>query len=220
MCPPSSSSLSRRGLLTAAALGAAGRGAATTTGETTGTNSGSVPELRWSVRDDEAELVYPPTVDGGLAHAVVRYPTSSGFEEHSEGAEMHAFDVDSGETKWTKALGGFGAFHEQGGGRVYAVGTVRDDDQTTATLYALDAADGTEQWTFETGAWVRSSPVVVDETVYVTSQDNNLYALAAATGEERWAYEIGAPLVGSPAVADGTVYLGTADNALAALREA
>jgi len=187
MCPPSSSSLSRRGLLTAAALGAAGRGAATTTGETTGTNSGSVPELRWSVNEENAELVYPPTVDGGLAHAVVRYPTSSGFEEQSEGAEMHAFDVDSGETKWTKALGGVGAFHERGGGRVYAVGTVRDDDQTTATLYALDADSGSVEWV-KTAERFESVPTFVDGTVYVV-RDRALVAYDAATGEEQWTFD-------------------------------
>jgi len=44
-------------------------------------------------------------------------------------------------------------------------------------MYALDAVDGTEQWTYESVAQVFSSPAVVDGTVYVGSNDHNVYAL-------------------------------------------
>jgi outer membrane protein assembly factor BamB len=44
-------------------------------------------------------------------------------------------------------------------------------------VYALSADDGTEQWSFQTGNKVRTSPAVVDGTVYVGSLDNNVYAL-------------------------------------------
>ncbi|WP_327051259.1 outer membrane protein assembly factor BamB family protein [Halomicrococcus gelatinilyticus] len=211
MCPPSSGSLSRRGLLTAAALGAAGRGAATTTSETTTTTGGSAPETRWSVNEENAELVYPPTVDGGLAHAVVRFQTDGGFENRSEGAEMRAFDLDSGETKWKKALGGFGAFHERGGDRVYAVGTVRDDDQTTATLYALDADSGSVEWV-KSAERFAGVPTFVDGTLYV-ARSRALVAYDAATGEELWTFDgpagVRASNMGSPLVyTDRAVFVG------------
>ena len=44
-------------------------------------------------------------------------------------------------------------------------------------VYALAASDGSEQWSFETGDYVTSSPTVVDGTVFVGSYDNNVYAL-------------------------------------------
>lgn len=40
---------------------------------------------------------------------------------------------------------------------------------------------GAEQWRFETGSYVKSSPTVADGTVYVGSGDRNLYAVDAAT---------------------------------------
>ena len=213
MCPPSSGSLSRRGLLTAAALGAAGRGAAATTSETTGTGGGSSPETRWAFHDDEVEFVYPPTLDGGLAHAVVRSPTGDGFEERTEGAELRAFRVDSGETKWTKAIGGFGAFHERGDGRVYVVGTVRSDDQTISTLYALDADSGETKWTKETtDRPFESVPTFVDGTLYVARNDA-LVAYDASTGEEQWTFDepagVRTPNLGSSLVyTDEAVFVG------------
>jgi outer membrane protein assembly factor BamB len=44
-------------------------------------------------------------------------------------------------------------------------------------IYGYDTADGSERWQFETGDDVRSSPAVVDGTLYVGSDDGNLYAL-------------------------------------------
>lgn len=43
---------------------------------------------------------------------------------------------------------------------------------------------GTEEWSFENGGLVDSSPTVVDGTVYVGSTDGTLYAVAATSGEE------------------------------------
>jgi glucose dehydrogenase len=48
-------------------------------------------------------------------------------------------------------------------------------------LYALDAANGAQRWTFETAGPVHSSPAVVDGTVYVGSEDNHVYALGTET---------------------------------------
>jgi len=50
------------------------------------------------------------------------------------------------------------------------------------SVYALDAADGSQQWSFATGDRVRSSPTVVGGTVYVGSNDNSVYAIEASSG--------------------------------------
>ena len=71
---------------------------------------------------------------------------------------------------------------------------------------------GTQQWAFETGADVHSSPTVVDGTVFVGSDDCNLYAVDAATGDEEWAFETGDYVRSSPTVVDGTVFVGSYDN--------
>ncbi|ERG88117.1 MAG: hypothetical protein J07HX5_00260 [halophilic archaeon J07HX5] len=44
-------------------------------------------------------------------------------------------------------------------------------------------ADGIEQWRFQVGDPVGSSPAVVDDTVYIGSRDGNVYALSNVDGE-------------------------------------
>lgn len=72
-------------------------------------------------------------------------------------------------------------------------------------------------WAVETGGTVRSSPAVVEETVYIGSNDGRLYALDMSTGEEEWTFETDGPVVSSPAVVDGTVYIGSTDHTVYAL---
>jgi outer membrane protein assembly factor BamB len=73
-------------------------------------------------------------------------------------------------------------------------------------------------WSFKpNGFEVRSSPAVVDGTVYIGHGDHNLYALDAASGTVRWAFATGDHVVSSPAVADGTVVVGSDDGTLYAV---
>lgn len=90
---------------------------------------------------------------------------------------------------------------------VYVGTSVLEGD---GTLYALDAATGTERWRFATGERI-GSPAVADGAVYVGGKDGNLYALDGATGTERWRLYIGDYIViSSPPVVDGIVYVGSA----------
>ena len=50
---------------------------------------------------------------------------------------------------------------------------------TTSSVAAQSSDGGDEQWNFETGDSVYSSPTVVDGTVYVGSNDGHLYAIDA-----------------------------------------
>ena len=82
------------------------------------------------------------------------------------------------------------------------------------------AAPGDQQWVFETGAWVSSSPAVADGIVYVGSGDNSVYALNIDSGEEIWTYNTDREVYSSPAVGDdGTVYVGSRDGSVYALIE-
>jgi hypothetical protein len=53
------------------------------------------------------------------------------------------------------------------------------DGNYDGNLYAVAADTGSEEWAFETGGRVSSSPTVVDGTVFVGSGDDNLYAVDA-----------------------------------------
>jgi len=68
------------------------------------------------------------------------------------------------------------------------------------------------QWTYTTGGWVESSPVVADGIVFVGSNDGNVYALNQHTGAKVWNYTTGSPVYSSPAVAYGKVYVASFDH--------
>ena len=88
-------------------------------------------------------------------------------------------------------------------------------------VYAVHPDDGMVQWSFTTGAKVRSRPAIgSDGTIYITAQDNKLYALNP-DGTEKWNYETEASIFnGSPAIgADGTIYFGSDDFKLYAMND-
>ncbi|MET7640446.1 PQQ-binding-like beta-propeller repeat protein [Streptomyces sp. NPDC005438] len=113
--------------------------------------------------------------------------------------EVHALDVGSGrrqfktrEVAWSMAVSG---------GRVHA--------SDGPSLYALDAADGSERWRLATEGWVYS--LRVDRGTVVTgTRGGGVQSWEAANGEKLW--ELGGaqadfetPEAG-PSIHDGTVY--------------
>ena len=89
-------------------------------------------------------------------------------------------------------------------------------------VYRVALADGTEEWSFETGHLVMSGPAVepATGTVYVGSHDNRLYALDIETGERRWAFRGGARFMGCPTVTRDHVVAGCDDGNCYALAKA
>ncbi|WP_336329992.1 outer membrane protein assembly factor BamB family protein [Haloarcula sp. CGMCC 1.2071] len=79
------------------------------------------------------------------------------------------------------------------------------------------SSPGNPKWVFETGGDVKSSPTVVDGTVYVGSHDNKLYAVDSVEGGKKWSFKTGGEILSSPMVSDGTVYIGSGDNNLYAV---
>ncbi len=65
-------------------------------------------------------------------------------------------------------------------------------------------------WKTPMGAIGYSSPVVVNNLVYIGSDDGFLYALNATTGAVVWKYYVASPT--SPAEANGIVYIGSQDH--------
>jgi len=84
-------------------------------------------------------------------------------------------------------------------------------------LYAINP-DGSQKWSFTTGAPIRSSPAIgTDGTIYVGSDDQKLYAINP-DGSRKWAGMTGALVESSPAIgADGTIYVGSFGNNLYAI---
>ena len=78
-------------------------------------------------------------------------------------------------------------------------------------------ADQSLLWRYPTGGWVVNAPAVVDDVVYVGSDDHHVYALEAESGELLWRFETADVIRSTPTVVDGVVYSGSNDNHLYAL---
>jgi len=85
-------------------------------------------------------------------------------------------------------------------------------------VYAINSGDGSQKWSFATGALVQSSPAIgADGTVFIGSYDNNIYALNP-DGSMKWSFNTGDGVYSSPAIgADGTIYVGSRGGRVYAL---
>ncbi|MEJ7838370.1 MAG: PQQ-binding-like beta-propeller repeat protein [Thermomicrobiales bacterium] len=97
------------------------------------------------------------------------------------------------------------------GGQIYSSPIVADSRLFVASksgiLFALDAATGAELWQFQLSDYVvRSTPAVVDSTLYIGA-GFNLFAIDAATGQERWRFPMRYAGQSSPVVVGNGVLL-------------
>ena len=81
-------------------------------------------------------------------------------------------------------------------------------------LVELIDATGKRNWSFPTKGRIDSSPVIVDNRVFVGSADGRIYGLDLKTGEKVWSYDGGAAFSASPAVAGGRLVIGNEEGVL------
>lgn len=127
-----------------------------------------------------------------------------GDESHTESdGGVFSLDIETGEHQWSS--GSTSGFSGHSGlaiaDAIYfgwgndAIGNGRGE------TYAIEF-DGTERWTQETGS-VYDAPIVVDDVVYVGSDDGTVRALDSTSGAEHWRTPIeGAANVNLLAVSD------------------
>jgi outer membrane protein assembly factor BamB len=58
------------------------------------------------------------------------------------------------------------------------------------TVFAVDAVEGSTQWTFEAGGAIRGTPVVSGDTLMVMIDGGTVYALNIADGAKKWEHVI------------------------------
>ena len=88
-------------------------------------------------------------------------------------------------------------------------------------VYAMDAATGKPApgWEpYAAGSRIWGTPLVVGDTIYITTLGHQLVALDAATGKPRWMFDKpkGA-LAGTPVLDNGVIYVGSFDKYLYAV---
>lgn len=117
---------------------------------------------------------------------------------------LYSLNPANGNSNWTFA----GATNRYIGSPLIAVGNIYAPNSDNR-LYALDA-NGELQWTFASKQPLWSQPILVDETLVISSMDHNVYGLDPETGEEIWKLEAGGAMVSSPTPGeDGMIYVGT-----------
>jgi outer membrane protein assembly factor BamB len=134
------------------------------------------------------------------------------------GGYMNAVVARNGRLKWQsgslgQGFGTSGAFYSTPAvafGRVYA-------GNNDTRVYSFDRRDGTIAWSYSTGGYVYSGPVVASTrhtrpTVYIGSFDGNVYALSARSGEPRWIRSAGGSVIGSLTAVGDIVYAAEFDD--------
>ncbi|MCM3664939.1 carboxypeptidase regulatory-like domain-containing protein [Mesobacillus subterraneus] len=130
----------------------------------------------------------------------------------TDNAKLNALNAETGEKKWSVALGAPTYFGPSAGDGMLFIGSY--DNQK---LRALRIEDGSEVWNKTlVNEGVASKPVYDNGTLYLAGTNFNtgggtLYALDAKTGEEIWNAEgIGDTQAGSPIVYENIVVIGSA----------
>jgi|GEM_PF-1430467 outer membrane protein assembly factor BamB len=129
-------------------------------------------------------------------------PVVAGDTVYAGGNALQAFDVASGETRWSADYG------------VTAPATVTDEGVVVGagtSVRVFDRTDGTERWSNEVETYghqespaITNPPAVTDDTVYAVA-DRGLTALSLTGSQHRYTVEMG--IEGTPVVADGFIYL-------------
>jgi outer membrane protein assembly factor BamB len=146
------------------------------------------------------------SVKGGLAWSerMVFFGAYSG--------RVYALEALTGRDVWTVDTSGALSL---GGGNFYTTPAVAFGrvylGSTDGAVYSFAERNGELAWRTGTGAYVYSSPAVVDTpglgpTVYIGSYDGNLYAFDARSGAVRWRHHDGYRISGSVTYVDGVVY--------------
>lgn len=76
-------------------------------------------------------------------------------------------------------------------------------------LHCIDRKTGENIWKARVRSEVNSSPVIVDERIFVGCNDGFLYEFAIADGKQLNKFQVGRPVTASPAVGNGCLVIGS-----------
>jgi outer membrane protein assembly factor BamB len=146
---------------------------------------------RWS-----AKLGAPASRGASVANGLVVVGDQQGT--------VYGISTAGGDVVWTSRLGAKTVGHPAlANGAAYLTAY----DGGPSALYALNLADGTLRWHFDSPAAGHFyKPVVDGTTVFATNADGAFYAVDAATGVLRWKFETGTGDAHAPTLVGGVVY--------------
>jgi outer membrane protein assembly factor BamB len=179
----------------------------------------------WEFTGTSGTIISSPTVvDETLYIGDYEINIDTSSNDVSTEGSLYAIDSQTGEEVWefTGTSGTITSSPIVVDGTVYIQSDYERESNNAnyeRSLYAIDSETGDLVWEFVmSDGGGRSTPTVVDGTVYVGSDNNSLYAVDAETGDEVWRFtEPSGQVQSSPTVMDGTVYVGSNDRTLYAV---
>lgn len=151
------------------------------------------------------------TVNAAVVNNNVIYASSTDNTSHSY---LFALNASDGSTIWhTQVTNQLFTAPVVANGAIYidssALQQLGGPDIKDSYVYAFNATNGTQLWRSDKiGNYIPAPPTVVNNAIYIGSQDGNLYAFDATSGKRLWRYNAGGAITSSPQVADGVVYVG------------
>lgn len=187
------------------------RGNAGNTGQ--GMGSGTEGRLKWTFSAPESRdctCSTPAIGEDGTVYVTIRGRDDYLYALDSSGKEKWKVDIARHKLGRHRHVASELWFDVSspaiGAGNLIYVGS--DDHH----LYAINATDGKEAWTFDSGAAILSSPNVgPDGTVHFGSQNRRVYALDGVTGKSKWTRK--GAVAYTPAIGDdGIAYFGVGQS--------
>ncbi|MGQ0798474.1 MAG: outer membrane protein assembly factor BamB family protein [Methanobacteriota archaeon] len=143
------------------------------------------------------------------------------FNESGGPGEVVALSIANGSIVWRHATGSVHYSSPAIAGGTLYVGVMGTYNRTSGIdfdppfgVLALDAADGSPRWFFQTPGSVAASPLVAGDVVVVPSKDSFgyglVYAIDRATGDQRWRADVPAGVSSPALLGDAVVVAGGA----------
>lgn len=163
--------------------------------------------LRTPLQGQRTFRTTPPVTDANRVYIGSGAGSDAGDTERD--GFVAAFDGETGTRTWRRTVttGSVDAV-AYGAGELLAVG--RSADRSQATLTALAAADGAEQWRVEIPS-TTGGPVVAGERAYLASEEAGLTAVSL-DGARQWTRSVGGTddsVATAPCATASTVFVGT-----------
>ena len=165
-------------------------------------------EIRWKNERPDAQHAYSTPL-------VIQVDGRS--QVVSTGADrVVAYDPANGKEIWSSRYVGYSLIPRPvwGHGLVY----VCSGYDPPATLYAIrpdgrgDVTGTHVEWTLDRGVPLTPSPLLVDDELYLVSDNGIASCLDAKTGKLHWRHRLGGEFSASPVYADGRIYLLSEDG--------
>lgn len=174
------------------------RGGISRNGSYKGEDFNAINSVKWRFKTEGAVRSTPTYHNGNL------------FVGSSDGA-LYCLDANAGTKRWLF----------QASAAVHSTAAVAGNKilftDKLNRLYALQSENGKKIWqtnlnhdlNYEWGFdYYQSSPVVVNNTVYVGSGDGHMYAVNVADGKVKWKYKAASLVRSSPTIHNKLVYFG------------